>query len=265
MHPLRIAAAHVAPVIVRSVQPINAADALSVTLARATSDAVLIGIAGIAAVIWVGSFVFFSLPQMRHRYPVTVIIALHLLQVAYSAPLVALIAPAVVLRALAILMATAYLALLVLQLMILGIWRNVVPHLDWSTAKVILNNDTPRAVELPSHIAKGIITDFNDLMTKGAPYTLCLLIAAALVAIYPTVQMIAGVSVVFVWGGGALSLGSSIRTKPFKFGPDAPLTRMQINTMLRAWWWLRTHRLSARAAQTEEARVVVKDSPKQAE
>lgn len=78
-------------------------------LSKAGEDALLIGIAGVAAVLWVGTFIFLSLPQMRSRYSVGVASGLGFLQSVFVVALAAVVLPSIVLKYLAILWGAYYL------------------------------------------------------------------------------------------------------------------------------------------------------------
>ena len=206
-------------------------------LATAGQDAILIGIAGGAAVLWVGSFIFLSLPQMRSRYPVRVAAGLSFLQSVFVFALAAIVVPTIALRVLAVLWCVYYLLYAPMQAFYQWAWQRRV------SGKKVVYKSTPKEGEHPPSLSPGEVERvYGDMTARYTAWPLSLQLAGCfiVIAVWPTKYCVAIVSVFLIWQGSRFvrsALLDEVLPKaiesPRGVDPEVAFRRLRLGWLLR--------------------------------
>lgn len=212
----------------------------SALLARAGSEAVLLGIASVAAVLWVGSFIFLSLPEMKNRYPVAVASGLSFLQSVFIFALLTVVAPGVVLRVIAALWALYYLAVVLVQRFADRFWKGLNKKYNITLNLTPLDGEGHKMVGAP-----GSIPFFGDLIDRATGWSKAaqLFLAFLAIAIWPTVECVSLVSLYLIWQGSRLVRAALLDHLNPKTQPSTRTTpTVDVEGLLKRWhlgWLLR--------------------------
>lgn len=163
-----------------------------------TADSVLLGIAGLAAVLCVGSFIFLSLPQLRDRYPVKVAAGLSFLQSVFIFALVAVVFSAAFLRLFAIVWCLYYSCVAVVQMFSYYVWSRLNARGKWDVKWTPIDGSEPPK---DANIAAANVV--QDLIGRGTAWQLASLhaVAFAFIAVLATKRTVEIVSVPLIWEG----------------------------------------------------------------
>lgn len=184
----------------------------------ATGNAVLIGLAGVAAVLWVGSFIFLSLPQMRFRYPVNVAAGLSFLQTVFVFALVAAVVPAIALRVLAAIWGLYYLCIVPIQGLAQRIWRKL------TTGKKIEYQATLEGGEPTTEVsAAEAKAAYGDIIDRATAWRLSLQLSLIFFVIvtWPTKYCVAVACVFLIYQGSRFVRGALIDDRVGKPAPSS--------------------------------------------
>jgi hypothetical protein len=223
---------------------------INASLASAGQDAILIGMAGVAAVLWVGSFIFLSLPQMKHRYPLRVAAGLSFLQSVFVFALASLVLPALALRVMAALWCVYYLCIIVAQRFSYNVWSGLNARgtfeFKWEPSE---GQSKPEGADVA---ARDVM---EDLMERATAWRLTLqhFLVFVVIAIWPTKYCVAVASLFLIWQGSRFvraALLNHLTPKPAVSSKPPP--RVDIEAALkglRLGWLLRAPFVQQRIAE----------------
>jgi hypothetical protein len=217
------------------------------------SDATLLGIAAVAAVLWVGSFIFLSLPEMKSRYPVAVASGLSFLQSVFIFTLLAVVAPSVVLRVVAALWALYYLFVGLIQRFADTFWKRLNKKYNIKFNFTPLDGDTRTESDVPE-----LPKIFADLIDRATGWSKAaqLFLAFLIIAIWPTAQCVSLVSVYLIWQGSRLVRAALLDHLHIKPTPSTQATpTVDIEALLKRLhlsWLLRFKYVREQIAQYKE-------------
>jgi hypothetical protein len=233
---------------------------ISTLFANTSQDAVLIGIAGVAAVLWVGSFIFLSLPQMRSRYPVRVAAGLSFLQSVFVFALAAIVVPTTALRVLAVLWCVYYFFIVIVQSVGHGLWVRLTARAKFTFAWVPLEGGVkPEGADAAAQDV------MHDLIGRATAWQLSLLhlLVFFAIAIWPTKYCVAVVGIFLIWQGSRFvrsALLDHLMLKPPVTSKPSPRVDLEgLFRKLRLGWLLRI-RFVQRRIEEYKARHPIADT-----
>lgn len=138
---------------------------------------------------------------MKSRYPIAVASGLSFLQSVFIFSLVAVVAPPLVLRGIAALWALYYLCVVLIQWFADSFWKRLNRKYKIEFNFAPLDGDTRQASDVPE--LPQIVSDVIDRAT-GWSKAVQLFLAFLLIAIWPTHQCVALISVFLIWQGSRL-------------------------------------------------------------
>jgi hypothetical protein len=237
------AVTHSVPVIVRSMSPevVRQLPSIKVSnwptsdtgisLAKADEDSILIGVAGVAAVLWVGSFIFLSLPQMRLRYPVKVAAGLSFLQSTFILALLAIVVPAIALRILAAIAGLYYLCVVPLQRLTQRAWGTLTTGKELEY-KVTTSDGKPTTVVSSFEARRA----YGDIIARATawPLSLQLSLMFFVVAAWPTKYCVAVAGVFLIWQGSRFVRAALVDYRIGRLAPSTePAPKVDIEKALK--------------------------------